>query len=276
MYLSIIVPTYNRLSVLERAITSIVSQDFLEGRDDWELILVDDGSIDNTQDWVRSNYPNVVYIKQSNLGVSAARNAGLERAMGEWVALLDSDDEWLPTKLSRQFDLLTKTKLKICHTEEIWIRNGVRVNQMNKHKKTGGWIFERCLPLCAMSPSSIVIHSSVFDDTGVFDTSLPACEDYDLWLRISSQYEVAYVEEPCIKKYGGHSDQLSRLHWGMDRFRVIALENLLSRRDFLKPHDQELARAMLIKKLGILLKGAIKHNNVDLIDRCQNSLTRFS
>lgn len=276
MYLSIIVPTYNRLSVLERAITSIVSQDFLEGRSDWELILVDDGSTDNTQDWVRSNYPNVVYIKQSNFGVSAARNAGLERAKGEWVALLDSDDEWLPTKLSRQFDLLTKTKLKICHTEEIWIRNGVRVNQMNKHKKTGGWIFERCLPLCAMSPSSIVIHSSVFEDTGVFDTSLPACEDYDLWLRISSQYEVAYVEEPCIKKYGGHSDQLSRLHWGMDRFRVIALENLLSRRDSLKPHDQELARAMLIKKLGILLKGAIKHNNVDLIDRCENSLTRFS
>ena len=276
MYLSIIVPTYNRLSVLERAITSIVSQDFLEGRDDWELILVDDGSIDNTQDWVRSNYPNVVYIKQSNLGVSAARNAGLERAMGEWVALLDSDDEWLPTKLSRQFDLLTKTKLKICHTEEIWIRNGVRVNQMNKHKKVGGWIFERCLPLCAMSPSSIVIHRSVFEDTGVFDTSLPACEDYDLWLRITSQYEVAYVEEPCIKKYGGHSDQLSRLHWGMDRFRVIALEKLLSRGDSLKPLDKELARAMLMKKLGILLKGAIKHNNVELIDRCENSLTRFS
>ena len=276
MYLSIIVPTYNRLSVLERAITSIVSQDFLEGRDDWELILVDDGSIDNTQDWVRSNYPNVVYIKQSNLGVSAARNAGLERAMGEWVALLDSDDEWLPTKLSRQFDLLTKTNLKICHTEEIWIRNGVRVNQMNKHKKAGGWIFERCLPLCAMSPSSIVIHRSVFEDTGVFDTSLPACEDYDLWLRITSQYEVAYVEEPCIKKYGGHSDQLSRLHWGMDRFRVIALEKLLSRGDSLKPLDKELARAMLMKKLGILLKGAIKHNNVELIDRCENSLTRFS
>jgi len=275
MHLSIIIPTFNRLNVLERAIDSVLSQTYLKQAVEWELILVDDGSTDGTQSWVKEHYPNVVYLRQNNLGVSAARNTGLGQARGEWIALLDSDDEWLPHKLAQQFQLLDQSKLKVCHTEEVWIRDGVRVNQMNKHRKVGGWIFERCLPLCAMSPSSIVIHRNVFEHTGLFDTSLPACEDYDLWLKISSRYEVAYVEQACINKYGGHSDQLSRQHWGMDRFRVIALENLLTECNCLSPSNFEAARIMLVTKLDILLKGAKKHENVDLIQRCQASLSRF-
>jgi len=276
MNLSIVIPTFNRQQVLSRAIQSVLSQRYLYKRLDWELIVVDDGSTDSTEAWLKREYPEVVYLKQNNLGVSAARNLGLERASGEWLALLDSDDEWLPHKLDEQFKLLEQSQLKVCHTEEIWIRNGVRVNQMNKHKKAGGWIFERCLPLCAMSPSSIVIHREVFDSVGVFDTCLPACEDYDLWLKIASQYEVAYVEGACINKYGGHSDQLSRQHWGMDRFRVIALENLLSDAEALSSSNFEAAHAMLIKKLNILLKGALKHSNAELVQRCQASLLRFN
>jgi len=276
MNLSIVIPTFNRQQVLSRAIQSVLSQRYLYKRLDWELIVVDDGSTDSTEAWLKCEYPEIVYLKQKNLGVSAARNLGLERASGEWLALLDSDDEWLPHKLGEQFKLLEQSQLKVCHTEEIWIRNGVRVNQMNKHKKAGGWIFERCLPLCAMSPSSIVIHRDVFDSVGLFDTCLPACEDYDLWLKIASRYEVAYVEGACINKYGGHSDQLSRQHWGMDRFRVIALENLLSDAEALSSSNFEAAHAMLIKKLNILLKGALKHSNAELVQRCQASLLRFN
>lgn len=276
MKLSIIIPTFNRQPVLSRAINSVMRQSYLSDRSDWELILVDDGSTDSTEAWARDTYPELVYLKQDNAGVSAARNRGLRQARGEWIALLDSDDEWLAHKLETQFALIDQTGLKVCHTEEIWIRDGVRVNQMNKHKKVGGWIFERCLPLCAMSPSSIVIHRDVFGCVGEFDESLPACEDYDLWLKISCQYEVAYVEQACINKYGGHADQLSRQHWGMDRFRVLALENLLTQNPLLSTRDFEAARGMLLKKLGILLKGALKHNNADLVERCQASLRRFN
>jgi glycosyltransferase involved in cell wall biosynthesis len=279
MKLSIIIPSFNRQAVIGRAIDSVLSQTYLLGRDDWELLVVDDGSTDQTHSLVSQRYlndhSNIFYLRQDNAGVSSARNLGVKRAKGEWIALLDSDDQWLPHKLAAQFERLEDQQHLICHSDEIWIRNGVRVNQMNKHKKAGGWIFERCLPLCAMSPSSIVIHESVFDAIGLFDESLPACEDYDLWLKIASQYPVAYVEQACINKFGGHDDQLSRQFWGMDRFRVIALENLLNSGLNLSPPNHQSAVNMLLKKLGILLKGALKHDNHELAERCQLSLAKF-
>jgi len=225
--ISVVIPSFNRAETLVRALDSLMCQNPHGFGPKIEIIVVDDGSTDNTRHVLAQQFPSVRVLYQENQGVSAARNAGIDLATGEWIAFLDSDDEWLPHKLSAQFSLLQKSGLKVCHTQEIWIRNGVRVNQMNKHEKSGGWIFERCLPLCAMSPSSIIIHRDVFTEVGVFDESLPACEDYDLWLRIASQYEVAYVERACINKYGGHADQLSQQYWGMDRFRVIALEKFL-------------------------------------------------
>lgn len=275
MKLSVIIPSFNRASVLPRALDSVLAQSWTESI---ELIVVDDGSTDGTAELIAQRYPNIRYLYQDNAGVSAARNLGLAAAKGDWIALLDSDDAWLTGKLARQFALLEQTGLQICHTEEIWVRNGVRVNQMNKHKKAGGQIFANCLPLCAMSPSSIVLQRAVFDRVGVFDPNLPACEDYDLWLRIACQFEVAFVAEPCITKYGGHEDQLSRQYWGMDRFRVIALEKLLTGADkplHLSVEMTQAAHAMLVKKTTILLKGARKHQNHELIDECQNRLARF-
>ena len=259
------------------AIESVLSQSYLADRNDWELIVIDDGSTDESVEFITSTFPQVTVLEQANAGVSSARNTGLEYASGQWIALLDSDDEWFPHKLEAQFALLEQTGLRVCHTEEIWIRNGVRVNQMNKHKKQGGWVFKKCLPLCAMSPSSIIIHRDVFQHVGVFDEALPACEDYDLWLRIAVNYQVAYVEQACINKYGGHDDQLSRQYWGMDRFRVIALEKLLTDQSIqLSDDDRGAAKNMLLKKLRILHKGASKHGNAELLSQCQKSIERFS
>jgi len=147
----------------------------------------------------------------------------------------------------------------ICHSEEIWIRNGVRVNAMKKHAKSGGWIFEKCLPLCVISPSSVMIHYTLFEQVGLFDPLLPACEDYDLWLRICAKFPVLYIETPLIVKYGGHPDQLSHQHWGMDRFRMQALQMLMARTE-LTAEQWVLARNMLIKKAKIYLKGAKKRD----------------
>lgn len=273
-----IVPTFNRLAVIKRCLHSVVTQKVPFSEQEVELIVVDDGSTDGTAEYLASEFPDVIYMSQSNAGVSAARNLGLSVAQGEWIALLDSDDEWLPNKLIAQFQLLSESGLKVCHTEERWIRNGVRVNQMKKHTKRGGWIFEHCLPLCVMSPSSMLIHRSVFDTVGLFNESLAACEDYDLWLRITARYEVAYVDKACINKYGGHADQLSRQYWGMDRFRVVALENCLTDScvaKYLSPQLQDSVRSMLTKKLTILLKGAVKHSNYELIEECNARLARL-
>lgn len=263
--ISVIIPSYNRGHVLNRALDSVLAQ----SRAADEIILIDDGSTDNTAEQVQTAYPQIRYLYQDNQGVSAARNLGIQAATGEWIALLDSDDEWLPHKLAEQIKALEQApEYKLIHCDEIWIRNGVRVNQMKKHAKKGGWIYQNCLPLCAISPSASLIHRSLFDELGLFDESLPACEDYDLWLRIAAHYPVLYCEEALIQKYGGHADQLSAKHWGMDRFRIQALRKSLSQTE-LKEDDRAAAEKMLVRKLSIMLKGAHKHQNQALIDEYQ-------
>lgn len=273
MQLSILIPTYNRCASLPDALDSILLQSYF-ARHAWvinqayEIIVIDDGSTDGTAAMLRANYPAVQLHEQANLGVSAARNAGLQRAQGEWIALLDSDDTWLPSKLSAQFDAIERTQAKVCHTEEIWVRNGARVKLPTTHLKHGGMLYPHCLIQCAMSPSSILLQREVLARVGNFDEALPVCEDYDLWLRVCAAFPVALVSTPQILKTGGHTDQLSRQFWGMDRFRVIALEKILHRiRDepalvcLLTQELIELTRATLLAKLDILHNGAVKHSN---------------
>ena len=194
--------------------------------------MVDDGSTDETYQQFPVAFPTVKFLHQNNQGVSSARNRGIREAAGDWLAFLDSDDEWLPNKLERQLAEIEKTpEYRMSHTNEVWIRRGRRVNPMKKHRKYGGWIFDKCLPLCTISPSSALVHRSVLEQVGTFDESFEVCEDYELWLRICSQYPVLYLEEPLIVKYGGHEDQLSHSTWGLDRFRIRALEKLLQSED---------------------------------------------
>jgi glycosyltransferase involved in cell wall biosynthesis len=259
MSVSVIIPTYNRAHTLPRAIDSVLSQTLAP----LEIIVVDDGSVDDTARLMHERYDQCDYHQQANQGVSSARNRGIDKARGEWIALLDSDDRWLPNKLQTQFDALAGSPhYRLCHTNELWIRNGVRVNQMNKHAKSGGKIFQRCLPLCVISPSSVVMHRTLFDDFGGFDTQLPACEDYDLWLRICAREEVLFIDKPLIEKYGGHPDQLSRRHWGMDRFRVRSLLNLLENTK-LKQDDRIAAINTLVKKSAIIAQGAEKRGEAE-------------
>jgi len=202
-----IIPTRDRLGVLTRALDSVLAQQ----RPADEIIVVDDRSVDRTRDHLARHYPGVKVLSGPGRGVSAARNRGIAACRSQWLAFLDSDDEWLPDKLERQLRHVEQHPgERVVHTEEIWIRHGRRVNPMRKHAKGGGWIFEACLPLCVISPSSVMIHRDVFEELGPFDEGLPACEDYDLWLRICARMPVGFVETPLVRKHGGHRDQLSR------------------------------------------------------------------
>ena len=221
---SVIIPTYNRGWILKEAIDSVLAQDYK----DYELIVVDDGSTDNTREILDSYGQDLIVIRQANKGVSAARNLGIAAANGQLVAFLDSDDIWRPRKLSRQVDFFNSTPDAVINqTEEIWIRNGARVNPKRRHRKPSGMIFEQSLGLCLVSPSAVMIPKTLFDAVGVFDENLPACEDYDLWLRISSRYPVHLIDTPLIIKRGGHEDQLSKAP-GLDRFRIQSLEKIIS------------------------------------------------
>ena len=252
--ISVVIPTFNRVATLTRALDSVL----LQTRPADEIIVVDDGSTDGTNDLLGRDYPNVQFIAQENRGVSSARNLGILNAKGSWIAFLDSDDAWLPEKLERQIEAIAfNPEYKVCHSDEIWIRNGVRVNAKKKHRKKGGWIFHHCLPLCAISPSAVMLHRNVLESVGQFDETLPACEDYDLWLRVTSRYAVLYIDRPLIVKYGGHCDQLSMRYWGMDRFRIQALEKIILD-GHLQPAEHRAALDMLVKKARIFCEGAKK------------------
>jgi len=220
---SVIIPTYNRGWILKEAIDSVLAQDYK----DLELIVVDDGSTDNTFEILASYGNDIKVLFQENKGVSAARNRGITEASGQLIAFLDSDDLWLPRKLSTQIDFFNQMPdALICQTEEIWVRNGIRVNPKKRHKKPSGMIFEPSLELCLVSPSAVMIRRSLFDRVGEFDVTLSACEDYDLWLRISCRFPVHLIDTPLIIKRGGHDDQLSSMK-GLDKFRIKAIVKII-------------------------------------------------
>ena len=277
MNVSAVIPTFNRGHCLLRAINSVLAQTTPVE----EIIVVDDGSDDKTYDLLvkselldmRGQLPNIRYLYQENKGVSAARNLGIKEAENEYIALLDSDDAWAKTKIERQALKLEKKNFscRITHTEEIWLKDGQRINPKKKHKKSGGFIFEKCLPLCCISPSSVLLHRTLFNDYGFFDEKLPACEDYDMWLRLCAFEEVLFVEEALTIKYGGHADQLSRAFWGMDRFRVLALEKLINSGK-LSQTQRSQALEMLVKKIEILLLGAKKREKKEMIQNLNMKL----
>ncbi|MBW2252653.1 MAG: glycosyltransferase family 2 protein, partial [Deltaproteobacteria bacterium] len=149
----------------------------------------------------------------------------------------------------------------ICQTEELWIRNGKRVNPKKRHKKFSGMIFKHSLPLCIVSPSAVMLKKSLLDKTGVFDESLPACEDYDLWLRISCKYPVYLIDTSLIIKRGGDEDQLSKTP-KLDKYRIQALKKIIE--SSLLAKDQRInAVKMLKQKCKIYAQGCLKRGRND-------------
>jgi glycosyltransferase involved in cell wall biosynthesis len=256
--LSVIIPTYNRVSFVREAIDSVLAQDLWRTASGpsgmFELLIIDDGSTDGTQQLAESYGPRVRYEAQPHHGVSAARNAGLRSARGEFVAFLDSDDIWLRDKVRLQMNYFeTFPETMALTAEEIWVRNGRRVNPMAKHRKSSGWVFDKFLPLCLLSLSAAMFRREVFDELGGFDENLPACEDYDFGLRLAHRYPVILLDRPLIIKRGGHPDQLSHAFWGMDRFRVTALQKALGMR--LLPEHEALVKKEIAAKCRVLALG---------------------
>ena len=260
MNISVVIPSYNRKYFLKRSIDSAINQT----KKPLEIIVVDDGSTDGTEAMIKSDYDFVKFIKQKNKGVSAARNIGIKVSIGEWICFLDSDDEWKKDKLEKQINAMKcNPGYKFFHSNEIWIKNGLRINQKKKHKKYGGDIFDKCLDMCRISPSSVMIDKTVFDEVGNFNEDLVVCEDYELWLRICDKYRVFFIDEPLIIKHGGHQGQLSYSIESIENHRIKALEYLILGN--LNRKNKRHAIQMLLSKLNIYLKGLVKRRKNDEI-----------
>lgn len=254
-----VIPAFNRKEFLKEAIESVLNQTYK----DLEVIVVDDGSEDETGEFIATlGDKRVKYIWQPNRGPAAARNRGVTVAEGKFLAFLDSDDLWTPAKLEKQVSFFEENhSARICYTDEVGIRRGVRVNPKKRHQKYSGWIYSYCLPLCIISPSSVMFKRELWEETGGFDESFPFCEDYELWLRISSVEPIFFIPEKLIVKRGGHKDQLSR-RWGMDVWRVKALMKILSQKE-LPSEWKALTVQELLKKAHIAINGFRKRNKLE-------------
>lgn len=258
--ISAIIPTYNRAQYLGRAVDSVLAQRRTCG----ELIVVDDGSTDDTAALIErvatESVVPVRLVRQENLGAAAARNLGIRMARYPLLAFLDSDDWWLPDKLSRQAAaMIARPEVLIAHTREIWFRRGQGVNQKKKHDPPCGNIFTASLRMCMVGMSTVMARRELFDRYGLFDETLPCCEDYEFWLRVGCRDAFLLVPEALTGKEGGRPDQLSVIHrMGMDTFRIRALCRLLDA-NVLDPGQRHEAVAELARKCTIYGQGCVKH-----------------
>ena len=257
--ISVIIPTYNRAAVLIPAIQSVLNQTY----PNIEVIIIDDGSTDETEQLLSPYIKNhsIHYYKFTNNGVAAARNKGVSLSSGKWIAFLDSDDEWLENKLEEQIIFLHGSPhIHIVYTDEVWIKNGLFTNKKKNQQKKGGWIFSECLEQCFIAPSSVLLSRKLFDEMKGFDESFIVCEDYDLWLKISLEYEIGFINKALIKKYGGHKDQLSTRFFAMDTWRIKSMQKILDEKN-LSAHERLDIIKNLRFKSAILIKGFLKHGN---------------
>ena len=270
-FFSVIIPTYNRYEQTIQAVESVLYQNFK----DYEIILIDDGSTDATPELEGRYRGRIRYVRQDNRGVSAARNHGIEISRSPFCAFIDSDDRWRQEKLKEHYHYIqAHPEVTIHQSEETWMRRGRRVNPGLKHLKQEGRIYLQSLKLCLISPSSVVINRELFERYGCFDEMLPACEDYDLWLRITLNEWVGLIRQELNIRYGGHADQLSARYWGMDRFRIYSLIKMITRfRDDMTGEYLRATRETALQKMNILYQGSLKRGKDVFAEKLSGMIT---
>jgi glycosyltransferase involved in cell wall biosynthesis len=255
--LTIIIPTYNRLKLLKCALDSVFRQTYRE----FQLIVVDDGSSDGTGDYVQSlNNPGTLdYLRIPHCGLPGeVRNAGARRAIGEYLAFLDSDDLWKPKKLARQIAFFQENpEYRLCHTREIWQRGDRTVSQAGQRHRRSGDVFGDALRKCIIGPSTVMMRRGLFEAAGGFREELEIAEDYELWLRITARFPVGYIDDPLVIKRAGHADQLSEKYGQIEIFRIRALLLNLEEERF-RGKRRELAAGELVRKCRIYARGCEK------------------
>lgn len=263
MKISVIIPTYNREKHILQAIKSVKEQSVQVD----EILVIDDGSDDNTKELLK-NEP-IRYIYQQNAGVSSARNKGIKEAKNEYIAFLDSDDTWHENKIAQHINYHKKNpQIKASYTKEVWIRNN-KIISLKKYQQKEEPSFVNSLALCKIGTSTFFSHKSIFEEIGYFDEKLNVCEDYDLWLRILLNNEIKLIDLELTNKYAGHEEQLSFSTPLIDTYRIKALEKHLDTK-----YKKEILKE-LINKITILLKGAKKHNNIEILNLFTNKLVKY-
>lgn len=264
--ISVIIPVYNRPGMVLRALDSVFEQSFR----DFEVLVVDDGSTDLTRDainnYLASSGPSDIgfrLIGSEHCGMPGKnRNIAAREADGEYLAFLDSDDLWVPDKLARQLQSIQEQGARFSHTEEVWIRNDKEVSQSHRKHLRQGDMFEACLKMCVIGPSTVMIERALFLETGGFREDLEICEDYEYWLRLTAEQRVGWCQDQLTIKHGGHEDQLSYKYEQIEIFRIVGLRDLVESGAF-EPEQQRLASRELARKCRYYARGCRKRGRLE-------------
>ncbi len=254
---SVIIPVYNRAGMLRQALDSV----FLQNYDNMQVIVADDGSDDDPASVVREYTAELVRIEHCGFP-GKVRNIAVEMAKGDLIAFLDSDDLWKPGKLAAQTGELASGGKLLCHTREIWDREGKMVSQRKQRHQREGDIFTDALKKCIIGPSTVLMDKKLFVQTGGFREDLEIAEDYELWLRITDRHPVSYIDEPLVIKRAGSWPQLSEKYGMIEYFRILALKDLADASVFTQEHQAE-AAAELSRKCAIYAAGCEKRGKKD-------------
>jgi glycosyltransferase involved in cell wall biosynthesis len=283
---SVIIPAYNRYNMLCEAVGSVLCQTFK----DFELIVVDDGSTDRTarvgdnglnamrgaQDSPAVAPGSFSFLRLEHTGMpGAGRNRGAEAARGRYIAFLDSDDLWMPRKLELQVALMEEdSKYRISHTRELWLRNGKTISQTSQKHTRCGRLFNDSLVKCIIGPSTVMMERALFLENNGFREDLEIAEDYELWLKITSNNPVGYIDQPLTIKRAGHGDQLTSKYGYIEHFRIKALKELLDR-DFFSMKERQEAIDELVRKCAIYADGAKKRGKLEEASQYKSLAERF-
>lgn len=190
--ISIIIPTFNRSDFITIALDSVLKQTC----NDYEIVVIDDGSSDDTREVLKPYQDNIRYFYQDNKGIPTTRNRGIREATGDYIAFLDSDDYWLPEKLERQMECFSKNpRYGMIATRCSSISPDGKLRAKNRPGKSG-WVLIDLFKANFIRTSSAMIKKGCLETVGLFDESLPECEEYDLWLRIANQYPIGFINDP--------------------------------------------------------------------------------
>lgn len=255
--LAVIIPVYNRYYSLRDAIESV----FLQTIKPSEIIIINDGSNFDYHNYLSSYLPKIKLIDlPKNMGVSCARNTGIKASSSEYIAFLDSDDLFLSKKLEHQLNFMLENNYKISHTDEFWYRKGKWINQGKTNLRYGGFILDKILDKCRVSPSSLIVHRSVFQDF-LFDEKLQVCEDYELCLRLAGRYEIGYLEEKLIIKRAVEDNSLSAGIKHIESIRLDILKNFYKNyNSILNENNKYAVLKEIERKESIVASGLLKKN----------------
>lgn len=297
--LSVIIPSYQRPNLTLQAVRSIALQSWIPRF--CEVIVVDDASSPEASEALQKSLtdlakdlekPVLRFLRlKSHLGrPGAVRNAGLLRAGGDWIALLDSDDLWYQEKLALQREKLRQKPWKICHGRERWLRypaesgGGERrpetlvpreISQKKQRHPKEGNVFEAAARKCMIGPSTVLFHKEILRHCGYFSPLLEIAEDYQYFLRICAKYPIAYVSQPIVDKRDGLAPQLSHRYSGIEPFRIQALESLLHSPGSARQFDRDqraILQTEIRRKYQICLNGAQKRGRLSEVQNLRNRL----